>query len=162
MRRLGYALVGTMALLTIGCDGNQGGSRAIGITVGSAAGAGIGALANTSSRQGAAAGLAVGAVVGYAISTYWDDNEAREQHAQATVKAAETVQSIHWTSEKGAHGSVHPTDQGYEDLGGRWCQPLHQEWTVDQESQLRDVTACRTTEQNWVVTEERPQRRGEG
>ncbi len=164
---IGGALMGAVALLVVvpmvaGCDGNPGGSRAIGLTAGSAAGAGIGALANSDSRRGAAAGLAIGAAVGYAISTYWDDTEAQERHAQATVTAAETAQSVRWTSAKGAYGEVRPADKGFEDLGGRWCQPLHQEWMIDQDTLSRDVTACRTEGQDWVVTEERPQAKDEG
>ncbi|CAA7618613.1 Secreted protein [Magnetospirillum sp. LM-5] len=76
-----------------------------------------------------------------------------DQHALATVAAAEQGKPVTWKVSDRTYGSVIPAATQYADRAGRPCRGLKQErtgWTT------RDVTACKGADGIWVVSEYSP------
>lgn len=79
---------------------------------------------------------------------------ADEQHALATIRAAEQGKPVTWRVSASSHGSVTPAVMQFADRAGRLCRTLSQARSQDGALRSRDVTACNNGDGLWVVTEQ--------
>lgn len=116
---------------------------------GAVAGAAIGRVVNYTT-QATVIGAVVGTAVGFSLGSY-GDFEAQEHHAAATVTAAESGQTVAWTTSSGSSGSVSAEGNLFTGPGDLSCRSLHQQATVKGDRLDRVVTACKSPDETWVV-----------
>jgi surface antigen len=84
-----------------------------------------------------------------------------DQHALATIAAAEDGKPVTWTVSSSSFGAVQPVAAQYADLAGRPCRGLKQDRTRGGDTTSRDVTACKGGDGTWVVSDYRPEKKAD-
>jgi surface antigen len=128
-------------------------------TVGTVAGAGLGALLGSQigSGKGQLAAVAIGAVagglLGSEIGKSMDDVD-RQKAQLATQQALETAPSgtaVAWRNpDSGHYGQVTP-QPAYQSNTGQTCREYQQEVTIGGKSETVVGTACRQADGSWRV-----------
>lgn len=76
-----------------------------------------------------------------------------DQHALATIAAAEHGKPATWKVSAESFGTVTPAAVQFADRGGRLCRGLTQARTTGAQTMNREVTACHSGDGIWVVTD---------
>jgi len=151
----GFALAALLGLSA--CESSSGGSGGgAGMTqsqiIGTGAGAAVGGVAGyliTKDPIGAVVGAAAGGLIGNRLANYVSD-DAHELAADAAVRAASvpTGQRVTWQKTNAFFqpewtGWASPTNEPFQDSGGRTCRNIRLSATKDGNTQQDTITLCR-------------------
>ena len=158
MRYLPFTGLAVVALLGLSaCATSSDGSSGIGgmtqsQTLGTGAGAAAGGVAGyfiTGGPVGAIVGAAAGGLIGNRLANYLSE-DAQEIAADAAIRAATvpTGQHITWQKTNAFFqpewtGWASPTNEPFQDSGGRTCRNIRLSATKDGSTQQDTITLCR-------------------